>query len=95
MSSTSSLQRLVEDYLADCRARGLSPKTLRDAYGYPLHKVLLPWCEEQGLTQAGQLADGRGTAAVVSSARDCFLFNCAFNDRMYALVLGQEKTIAI
>jgi integrase len=46
---------LVEDYLADCRARGLSPKTLRDAYGYSLQRVLLPWCEEQGLTQAGQL----------------------------------------
>ena len=55
MSSPSSLHRLVEDYLADCRARGLSPKTLRDAYGYPLQRVLLPWCEQQGLTEAAQL----------------------------------------
>jgi integrase/recombinase XerD len=55
MSSTMSLQRLVEDYLADCRARGLSPKTLRDAYGYPLQQVFLPWCDKQGLTEAGHL----------------------------------------
>jgi hypothetical protein len=27
------IQRLVEDYLADARARGLSPKTIKDAYG--------------------------------------------------------------
>jgi integrase/recombinase XerD len=55
MSSTTSLNALVEDYLADCRARGLSPKTLRDAYGYPLQKVLLPWCEGHGITVPGQL----------------------------------------
>lgn len=56
MSRTMSLQRLVEDYLADCRARGLSPKTLRDAYGYPLQQVFLPWCTEQGLIEAGHLS---------------------------------------
>jgi integrase len=55
MSPTASLHRLVEDYLVDCRARGLSPKTLRDAYGYPLRQVLLPWCEEHGLIEAAQL----------------------------------------
>ena len=41
MSSTMSLTRLVEDYLADARARGLSPKTIKDAYGYTLEKGLL------------------------------------------------------
>jgi integrase/recombinase XerD len=53
--STSSLQRLVNDYLADCRARGLSPKTLKDAYGYPLQQVFLPWCERRGLTEPREL----------------------------------------
>ena len=53
----TSLHDLIEDYLADARARGLSPKTLKDAYGYPLHKVFLPWCERHGLTEASQLDD--------------------------------------
>jgi hypothetical protein len=53
--STSSLSRLIEDYLADCRARGLSPKTLTDAYGYPLQQVFLPWCERNEVTEVGQL----------------------------------------
>jgi hypothetical protein len=48
MADTTSLHRLVEDYLADCRARGLSPKSLH-AYGYPLERVLLPWCEREGI----------------------------------------------
>jgi hypothetical protein len=53
--STSPLQRLVNDYLADCRARGLSPKTLKDAYGYPLQQVQLPWCERRGITEPREL----------------------------------------
>ncbi|MDQ6771636.1 MAG: tyrosine-type recombinase/integrase [Candidatus Dormibacteraeota bacterium] len=47
----TSLLRLVEDYLADCRARGLSPKTIKDAYAYPLRDVLLPWCERIGIIE--------------------------------------------
>lgn len=39
-----ALDGLVEDYLAHCRAAGLSPKTIRHAYGYPLRQVFLPWC---------------------------------------------------
>ena len=63
MSSPSSLHRLVQDRLADCRARGLSPKTLRDAYGYPLQSVLLPWCEQEGLTAPGRrVGEGRQAA---------------------------------
>src|SRR3979411_3451472 len=53
--STSSLQSLIDEYLADCRARGLSPKTLKDAYGYPLQQVLLPWCERRGITEPREL----------------------------------------
>ena len=53
--SPASLSGLVEDYLADARARGLSPKTLRDAYGYPLRQVLLPWCQGLGISEARQI----------------------------------------
>ncbi|HEX6349359.1 MAG TPA: tyrosine-type recombinase/integrase [Candidatus Dormibacteraeota bacterium] len=46
---------MVEDYLAHCRAAGLSPKTIRHAYGYPLRSVLVPWCAEQGIEKPEQL----------------------------------------
>src|SRR5207245_1013403 len=49
------IERLMEDYLAHCRAAGLSPKTIRHAYGYPLRAVFLPWCAEQGIEQPSQL----------------------------------------
>ena len=54
MASSQQLQGLVDDYLADCRARGLAPKTLH-VYGYPLQRVLLPWCEQQGIRETGGL----------------------------------------
>jgi integrase len=47
--------RLVEDYLAACRAKGLSPKTVKLAYRYPLRGVFLPWCAEEGITEPRQL----------------------------------------
>jgi integrase/recombinase XerD len=50
-----SLKGLVEDYLIDCAARGLSPKTLKGAYRFPLEKVFLPFCEAQGIGEPGQL----------------------------------------
>src|SRR5260370_41816044 len=43
------IPRLVEDYLADARARGLSPSTLSQSYGYPLRSVLIPWCSKHGI----------------------------------------------
>jgi integrase/recombinase XerD len=45
----SRLARSVEDYLISCRARGLSPKTVDQGYGWPLRKVFLPWAEREGL----------------------------------------------
>ncbi|MEO8897972.1 MAG: tyrosine-type recombinase/integrase [Candidatus Dormibacter sp.] len=48
-TTETPLARLVDDYLASCRARGLSPKTVKDAYGYPLQQVFLPFCERQGI----------------------------------------------
>ena len=43
------IERLVEDYLNDCRARGLSPKTIRTSYHFALNRVLLPFCERQAI----------------------------------------------
>jgi len=45
-----ALAALVDDYLASCKARGLSPNTPQNSYGYPLRKVLLPFCEQEGIT---------------------------------------------
>jgi len=49
------LGRLVEDYLASCRARGLSPRTIDGAYGYPLRQVLLPFCQREAIKEPAQL----------------------------------------
>jgi len=51
------MDRLVEDYLAWCRARGLSPKTINDGYGYPLRGVFLPFCDREGIARADQLSN--------------------------------------
>ncbi len=57
---TSAIESLVDDFLADGRARGLSHKTVSPkygAYGYPLKAVLLPWCAEQGINDVAELSD--------------------------------------
>ena len=38
--------RLVDAYLTSCRARGLSPKTMLEGYGYPLRSIVLPFCAD-------------------------------------------------
>ena len=43
----STLDQLVEDYLMACRAKGLSPNTVDNSYGYPLRGIFLPWCHDQ------------------------------------------------
>jgi site-specific recombinase XerD len=53
----SRLETLVEDYLAHCRARGLSPKTIRDNYGYALKGVFLHWAAGQGITEPSQITN--------------------------------------
>jgi integrase/recombinase XerD len=45
----------VEDYLAACRAKGLSPKTIKMAYGYPLRGVFMPWCARHEISEPAQL----------------------------------------
>src|SRR5437867_12809897 len=54
-SATSPLARLVDDYLMACRARGLARATITGSYGYPLQKVFLPWCHDNGLNQLSEL----------------------------------------
>ena len=50
----SPLDTLVADYLINCRARGVSPRT-DEQYSYSLGSVFLPWCAQQGITRIGQL----------------------------------------
>lgn len=54
----SPLSRLVDDYLNNCEARGLSPRTLENSYGYALRVVFLPWCASEGIVAVRDL-DGR------------------------------------
>jgi integrase/recombinase XerD len=50
----SPLVELTTQYLVHCRARGLMPKSLKQ-YHYSIDAVFLPWCDEQGITEIGQL----------------------------------------
>src|SRR5689334_7092892 len=50
-----AIEGLVDDYLAACRARGLSPKTIKFAYGYPLRGVFVPWCVDLGIVSPADL----------------------------------------
>jgi integrase len=52
--AANALERLVDDYLASCRARGLSRGSL-NAYEFPLRKVFLPWASGAGVSSLAQL----------------------------------------
>ena len=47
-SGGTLLSRLIEDYLAECRAKGLSRNTIEQSYGHPLRSILLPFCGHGG-----------------------------------------------
>jgi hypothetical protein len=51
-----SIGSLVEEYLADCRRRGLSPKTFDCAYGYPLGMSSCPGVLASALAILGGLS---------------------------------------
>jgi integrase/recombinase XerD len=51
----TALRVLVDDYLANCRMRGLSLKTIRDRYEWALVSIFLPWCADQGIERPDQL----------------------------------------
>jgi integrase len=65
-AAVSPLERLADDYLSHCQARGLAPRTLDNSYGYALHVVFLPWCAEQGIREVTEL-DGRAVDRFTSS----------------------------
>jgi integrase/recombinase XerD len=50
----SALQRLVDDYLMNRRARGASRKTIANLE-LALRRVFLPWCAREGVTEVGAL----------------------------------------
>ncbi len=50
-----NLAQTVDEYLRYCRARGLSPRTIEDGYGYALRQVLLPWCANNGVEELTDL----------------------------------------
>ena len=54
-NAAEPIGRLVEDYLTACSARGLSPKTLKDAYRFPLERVFLPFCQGEGISRPDQV----------------------------------------
>src|SRR5437879_12327217 len=45
---TTAMERLVGDYLDYHRGMGHSIRTTRDAYGYPLRTLLLPFSAAEG-----------------------------------------------
>ncbi|MGA8017198.1 MAG: hypothetical protein WCB85_14935, partial [Candidatus Dormiibacterota bacterium] len=50
----TALSSLADDFLADCRARGLSARTV-EAYEYPVRQEFLPWASGEGITEPAQL----------------------------------------
>ena len=52
----SPLGRLVDDYLSHCQARGLSPRTLTNSYGYSLQSIFLPWCAQEEIRRVDELS---------------------------------------
>jgi integrase len=53
-AAPSALATLASDFLADCRARGLSVRTVQ-AYDFPIRHQFLPWCATQGITEPSEL----------------------------------------
>lgn len=62
----TAIERLVDDYLVSCRARGLSPATVERGYAHPLHRVLLPWCRNAGI-ESVELLDQRALDRLTST----------------------------
>ena len=54
-STPTPIERLVDDYLSNCAARGLALRSVDRAYGYSLHAKFLPWCRSQGIDRVDQL----------------------------------------
>lgn len=50
----SPLESLIDDYLSNVRARGVSPRTDKQ-YRYSLVGVFLPWCTREGVLDVSEL----------------------------------------
>ncbi|MHB8312459.1 MAG: tyrosine-type recombinase/integrase [Candidatus Dormibacteria bacterium] len=55
-TGASSVPDLVDEYLGSCRARGLSVRTLENAYGFALNRIFLPWCSSEGVATTDDLS---------------------------------------
>ncbi len=63
--SVSPMERLVDDYLMACKARGLALTTLETSYGYPLRSLFVPWCTERGVHDISELTSRQVDAFAV------------------------------
>jgi integrase/recombinase XerD len=51
----TALDILIADYLASCRARGLSLATIEHAYRFSLRDIFAPWCAANEISDVSQL----------------------------------------
>jgi len=64
MTTAQTIESLVDSFLDDCKARGLSIRTV-EAYAYPLSRQFVPFCAREGITSTAQLTpalEGKFTA---------------------------------
>jgi integrase/recombinase XerD len=47
----------IDDYLMDCRSRGLSVKSIDDNYAYALRERFLPWALSEGIEELDQVTN--------------------------------------
>jgi integrase len=52
----SDLATEIEAYLVHCRSQGVKPSTIKHSYGYSLRAVLLPWCQNEGITSVADIS---------------------------------------
>ena len=53
----TAMARLVEDFIDYHRGMGHSIRTTRDAYGYPLRTLFVPWRADQGIEHPSHLTN--------------------------------------
>lgn len=49
------LERLGRDFLANCRARNLSYKTVEQVYRPRLERIFFPWCRAEGIKEVAEI----------------------------------------
>jgi len=53
--NTMSLSDAWQRYLANCRAKGLRPKTIQENYQFAVERVFFPWAAKNGIERIDQL----------------------------------------